>query len=187
VPLVSQAEYARRNGIDRAAVYRRTRDAGGPIPTYGADKKLDQAEADRLWASTMTSQALANSRHPAAAGKARTRRRRAADPPAADPAAPFGPHAAAQARTATLLAEAQLRRLRLEERRGQLVDRQATLSRVFAFVRGSRDAWLAWPARVAAELGAELGLEQTRVAIALEAHVRRHLDELAAARFELPR
>jgi class 3 adenylate cyclase len=90
-----------------------------------------------------------------------------------------------QARTALVLAEAQLRKLRLEERHGQLLDRQTTLAQVFAFVRGFRDAWQSWPARVAAELAAELGVEQSRVAIALETYVRRHLDELAGARFDL--
>jgi hypothetical protein len=78
MPLVSQTEYARRRGVTRAAVWKRTMDAGGPIPTYGPDKKLNQAEADRLWAATMSSQGLANSRHPQARDLAAARGGRAA-------------------------------------------------------------------------------------------------------------
>ena len=45
-----------------------------------------------------------------------------------------------------------------------------------------RDAWLAWPARIGPELAADLGLDATRVMIALEPYVRRQLQELADAR-----
>jgi hypothetical protein len=90
-----------------------------------------------------------------------------------------------QARTALLLTQAQLHRLRLEERRGTLLDRQTTLAKFFTAIRAIRDAWLAWPARVGPELAADLGLDATRVMIALEPYVRRQLHELADARLDL--
>src|SRR5262249_58740211 len=123
MPLVSQAEYARRRGVSQTAVWKRTADQGGPIPTYGSDKKLDQAEADRLWAATMSSQARANSRHPRARGTAVARRRTAADqaPAASDEA--LGPYAYARARTAAMIADAQAKRLAVEVRQGRLVER----------------------------------------------------------------
>jgi hypothetical protein len=94
-------------------------------------------------------------------------------------------HALIQARTALLLTEAQLRRLRLEERRGALLDRQTTLAKIFTTFRAYRDAWLAWPARVGPEIAAEHGIDQTRLMITLEKHVRRQLDELADLRLDL--
>jgi hypothetical protein len=56
MPLVSQAAYARRLGISRAAVHKRTSTVGGPIPVYGPRKLIDVAEADRLWETTKTPQ-----------------------------------------------------------------------------------------------------------------------------------
>jgi hypothetical protein len=78
-----------------------------------------------------------------------------------------------------------LRRLRLEERRRALLDRQTTLAKFFTTVRAMCDAWLAWPARIGPELAADLGLDATRVMIALEPYVRRQLQELADARLDL--
>jgi hypothetical protein len=171
MPLMSLREYARRRKITVEAVRKRTQTLGGPIPLHGAAKQIDSDEADRLWFETMGPSGAATSRFQGPPGTA---------PPAAAPLP-----ALTQARTALVLAEAQLRRLRLEERHGSLLDKQATLARVFAFVRGFRDAWQSWPARVAAELAAEVGVDQARMAIALETYVRRHLDELAASRFDL--
>src|SRR5262249_31111419 len=101
-------------------------------------------------------------------------------------------HALTQARTALLLTEAQLRRLRLEERRGALLDRRTTLAKFFTTVRAMRDAWLAWPARIGPELAADLpcthcgaSLEATRLMIAVEPYVRRQLDELAGVRLDV--
>ena len=94
-------------------------------------------------------------------------------------------NALTQARTALLLTEAQIRRLRLEERRGALPDRRTTLAKFFTAVRAMRDAWLAWPARIGPELAADLRLDATRAMIALEPYVRRQLQELADARLDL--
>jgi hypothetical protein len=56
MPLVTQAAYARRRGIRRVAVHKRTVGAGGPIPTHGPKKLIDPAEADQLWDATKTAQ-----------------------------------------------------------------------------------------------------------------------------------
>ena len=180
--LISIRQYARLRGIDESAVRKRTLARGGPIPTHGRAKRIDPDEADRLWLATMSPSAVSTSRFQG--------------PPEADaPPAGAGPealaawlgnqHALTQARTALLLTEAQLRRLRLEERRGTLLNRQTTLAKFFTTMRAVRDAFLAWPARVGPELAAEFGLDQTRVMIALERYVRRQLDELADVRLDL--
>jgi hypothetical protein len=186
VALVSQAEFARRRGLSRQAVHKRLVDQGGPIPVYGPDKKLDEAEADRLWAATMSSQGRANSRHPDARGTGHARRRTAADPPPAAADAALGPHAYARARTAAMIADAQAKRLAVEVRQGRLVERDRAVAIAFTFARRLRDAWLAWPARVAPEVAAELGLPDAGALMAaLELRVHRQVEELAAERFDL--
>jgi hypothetical protein len=43
--------------------------------------------------------------------------------------------------------------LRLQERKGELVDRASAAALVFRLAREERDAWINWPARVAADGG----------------------------------
>ncbi|MDA0984148.1 MAG: hypothetical protein O3A06_14280 [Proteobacteria bacterium] len=84
-----------------------------------------------------------------------------------------------QARTAHEIAKAHLARLRLQEKKGELVDRVRAEALVFRLAREERDAWLNWPARVAALMAAELGVEPHPMQKALETQVRNHLFELA--------
>jgi len=84
-----------------------------------------------------------------------------------------------QARTAHEIAKAHLARLKLQERRGELVDRARATALVFRLAREERDAWLNWPARSAALMAAELGVEAHSMQKVLETHVRAHLAELA--------
>ena len=56
---------------------------------------------------------------------------------------------------------------------------------MFRLARETRDAWVNWPARAAALIAAELGLEPAAMQKVLEAHVRAHLDELAEVRLDL--
>jgi hypothetical protein len=175
---MSQRAYAKARGLSPEGVRKRTTGCGGPIPTHGRAKKIDSEEADRLWMATMHPGGASTSRFRGPSQPETDDLTRAAPPP---PGASFGGlEALTQARVAVLLVEAGLRRLRLEERRGQLVDRQVTLGKFFQVVRSMRDAWLAWPSRVGPELAADLGLDATQVMIALEPLVRRTLDELAA-------
>jgi hypothetical protein len=55
-----------------------------------------------------------------------------------------------QARTANEVLKAQERRLRLQQMKGELVDRAKAVAQVFRLAREERDAWVNWPARVAA-------------------------------------
>jgi hypothetical protein len=63
--------------------------------------------------------------------------------------------------------------------KGELVDRARATALVFRLAREERDSWLVWPARVAAMIAAELGVEAHAVQNLLEAYVRGHLTELA--------
>ena len=89
-----------------------------------------------------------------------------------------------QAKTANEVLKAQERRIRLQKLKGELVDRARAVAVVFRLAREERDAWVNWPARAAALMAAELGVEAATMQKALEKHVRAHLDELAEVRPE---
>ena len=89
------------------------------------------------------------------------------------------------ARTANEVLKAQERKLRLGRLRGELVDRARTSALVFRLARQERDAWIAWPVRVAATLAAELGVGTHAMQTHLERAVREHLAELAEPKLDL--
>lgn len=95
-----------------------------------------------------------------------------------------------QAKTANEVLKAQERRLRLQKLKGELVDKARAETLMFRLAREERDAWVTWPARVAALMASELAAvlnEEVTVEAALmqkvlEAHVRAQLDSLADIR-----
>jgi len=87
-----------------------------------------------------------------------------------------------QARTANEVLKAQERRVRLQRMKGELVDRAKAVAQVFKLARDERDAWVNWPARVAAMMAAELEVDPHRLHTALERQVRAHLNQLAEVR-----
>ena len=98
-----------------------------------------------------------------------------------------------QAKTANEVLKAQERRIRLQKLKGELVDRARAETLMVRLAREERDAWVTWPARVAAlmvsELVATLGdgitVEAAVMQKVLEALVRAHLDGLAEIRVGL--
>jgi len=95
-----------------------------------------------------------------------------------------------QAKTANEVLKAQERRLRLQKLKGELVDRARAETLMFRLAREERDAWVTWPARVAALMASELAaapsgeitVEAALMQKVLEAHVRAQLDSLAEIR-----
>ena len=87
-----------------------------------------------------------------------------------------------QARTANEVLKAQERRVRLQRMKGELVDRAKAVAQVFKLAREERDAWVNWPARVAAMMASELEVDTHKLHTVLERHVREHLGELAEIR-----
>jgi hypothetical protein len=81
------------------------------------------------------------------------------------------------ARTANEVLKAQERKLRLEERKGKLVDKARALRLVHRLAKEERDAILGWPARAAAEMAAELGVDAHRLQTMLETRLRELLAE----------
>jgi hypothetical protein len=87
-----------------------------------------------------------------------------------------------QARTANEVMKAQLRRIELAKKKNELVDRARATALVFCLARQERDAWVGWPARVAAVMAAELGCGTHAMQTVLEKHVREHLVSLSEIR-----
>ena len=95
-----------------------------------------------------------------------------------------------QAKTANEVLKAQERRLRLQKLKGDLIDKARAEALMFRLAREERDAWVTWPARVAALMASELTavldngdtVEAALMQNVLEAHVRAQLDSLAEIR-----
>lgn len=102
------------------------------------------------------------------------------------PQASTGPSLAA-ANAAVRAFDAQIKRLRLQQMAGTLVNRERANRLVFAFARQIRDAWISWPARIAPRITADLlshireggELSQRHINILLDKYVHEHLTELA--------
>ena len=102
-----------------------------------------------------------------------------------------------KARTALTVYQAQEKQLGIQKKKGALVDRARAEALVFRLARQERDAWVTWPARVAALMAAEVALgverqfgkpviiEAAILQRVLETHVRAQLEALADLRVSL--
>jgi len=192
---LSRRAYAKHRGITENAV--RKAIASGRIEVE-PDGTIDSVKADLAWAKrtdpAQRRQPKVGSPPPAraevpaekikpvplaAVEAVRDTLREAGEPPAA------GGMNYVTARTANEVIKAQERRLRLGKLKGELVDRAKATTTVFMLARRERDAWVQWPARVAALIAAELGVDAHRMETVLDRHVRQHLGELSDIRVEL--
>lgn len=197
---VSRRQYAKMRGVSEAAV--RKAIASGRI-TVEADNTIDPVKADAQWDSQTDpakqrgphAQAMAAS---TAAGTARaaatkpvsraaiesvgeTLREAGADP---DPAG-GGEVSFLRARMANEVIKAQTARVKLAKMKGELVDRARATTLVFDLARRERDAWQGWPARVAANMAAELDVDAHEMEQVLDKYLRKHLADLAEVKLEL--
>jgi hypothetical protein len=189
MPTTSNRKLARQLGVSETAV--RRAEKAGRIRRE-ADGGWDVARVKAAWAgSTDPSQqrqahALGREdRRPAramkpvpeaAVGAVRETLREHGEPVSA------GSMTFMQARTANEVLKAQERRLRLQRLKSELVDRAKAVGQVFKLARDERDAWVNWPARVAAIMAAELEIDPQALHTVLERHVRDHLADLAEIR-----
>lgn len=171
--------YARRRGVSHVAVLRAIKQGRVPVEPDGT---IDPAKADASWERS-TDPGRAKSTPKVSAAKLRPVGEAALGSvreTLKEQGLPSGGNVTfVQARTAHEIAKAHLARLKLQERRGELVDRARAAALVFRLAREERDSWCTWPARVAALIAAELGVEAHAMQRALEHHVRAHLQELA--------
>jgi hypothetical protein len=189
--VTSNRELARQLGVSETAVRRAER--AGRIGRE-ADGAWDLAKVKAAWAGNTDS---AQQRSKPGAGERSSRPARMKPVPEAalgavrdtlrehgEPivAGPGQAMTFMQARTANEVLKAQERRLRLQRMKGELVDRAKAVAQVFKLAREERDAWVNWPARVAAMMAAELGVDAHKLHTVLERHVRDHFGELAEVR-----
>lgn len=181
---MSEREYAARAGLSRGAIQKAK--AAGRLVLY-ADGSIDPeaSEARRAVATDPSKQRrepppkLKPVPNAALSAVGDTLRENGLPPPAT------GGATFLQAKTANEVLKSQERRLKLQKLKGELVDRARAEALVFRLARETRDTWVNWPARAAALIAAELGLDPAAMQKVLEAHVRAHLDELAEARLDL--
>jgi hypothetical protein len=178
--------YAKARGVSHVAVLKAAK--AGRIPLE-PDGTIDPVKADAAWQrSTDPGRGKAKAK-PASAGEKLRPVGEAALGSVRETLKEQGLPAGGsvtfvQARTAHEIAKAHLARLRLQRMKGELVDRARATALVFRLAREERDSWLNWPARVAALIAADLGVEAHAVQKLIETHVRGHLAELAEIRAE---
>jgi hypothetical protein len=172
--------YARQRGVSHVAVLRAIKTGRVALEPDGT---VDAAKADASWersSDPARRKPIVGKLRPvaeAAVGSVREMLKEQGLPAA-------GNVTFVQARTAHEIAKAHLARLKLQERRGELVDRTSAAALVFRLAREERDAWINWPARVSALMAAELGVEAHPMQKILETYVRSQLIELAEVRPE---
>ena len=187
---MSERQYAAHVGLSRGAI-QKAKTAGRLV--LHEDGSIDAIASDRLRAAatdpSKTRKAPAPKLKPvpeaAVAAVGDTLREQGLSAPAVGGGTTF-----LQAKTANEVLKAQERRIRLQKLKGELVDRARAETLIFRLARDERDAWVTWPARVAAlmasELTAALGdgceVEAALIQKVLEAHVRAQLDSLAEIR-----
>jgi hypothetical protein len=182
---MSEREYAARVGLSRGAIQKAK--TAGRLALH-ADGSIDPEASDRRRAAATDPSKQRTAPAPpklkpvpnAALSAVGDTLREHGLPPPATGGATF-----LQAKTANEVLKSQERRLKLQKLKGELVDRARAEALVFRLARETRDAWVNWPARAAALVAAELGLEPATMQKVLEAHVRAHLDELAEVRLDL--
>lgn len=193
---MSERQYAAHVGLSRGAI-QKAKEAGrlvlfadGSIDVAASDKR--RAELTDLAKSRAAPKATAAPKpklkpvpEAAVASVGETLREEGLPAPVAGGGTTF-----LQAKTANEVLKAQERRIRLQKLKGELVDKARAETLMFRLAREERDAWVTWPARVAALMASELaaGLdEEVTVEAALmqkvlEAHVRAQLDSFAEIR-----
>jgi hypothetical protein len=185
---MSERDYAARAGLSRGAI-QKAKAAGrlvlhpdGSIDPEASDARRASAtdpSKQRATAELLPAPKLKPVPNAAISAVGDTLRENGLPPPAT------GGATFLQAKTANEVLKSQERRLKLQKMKGELVDRARAEALVFRLARETRDAWVNWPARAAALIAAEIGVEPAVMQKVLEAHVRAHLDELAEVRLDL--
>lgn len=193
---MSERAYATHAGLSRGAIQKARK--SGRLVLF-TDGSIDAAASDARRAATTDP----DQQNRAKGGIARQmptpeRASRSADKLAAPSiSGPGDSSSYLKARTALTVYQAQERQIAIQKKKGVLVDRARAETLVFRLARQERDAWVTWPARVAAIMAAELSAEMettTGEAMSigtgvlqrvLEAHVRDQLTALADLKVSL--
>ncbi len=152
---MSEREYAAHAGLSRGAIQKAK--ASGRLALH-ADGSINAAASDaRRAAATDPSKSRATPKQmkpvpeTAVSAVGETLREHELAAPATGGGMTF-----LQAKTANEVLKAPERKLRLAKQKGELVERDRAVALVFRLARQERDAWVTWPARVAALMAADL-------------------------------
>ena len=175
--MMSVRGYARQRGVSHVAVLKAIQTGRIPQEVNGT---IDPAKADAAWEAHSDP-----AKRPAATPADQPLKLTKPTGPSAtapsDPPPPPG-MSFAQARTAHEIAKAQRARIQVQRLKSEMVERVSAMNLVFKLARQERDAWINWPARVAALMAAQMGVEVSIVQKILETQVRAHLEELSDIR-----
>ncbi|MBR0648684.1 elements of external origin [Roseomonas terrae] len=172
--VASQREVARRLGISHTALQKAQR-ARRIAPEADGAWDVEKVRAGLAESSDPVRKTATLAPAPPATPRPAAPAPIATVPPAADPLPRAAQNTFHDARTANEVLKAQERRLRLDERKGKLVDKARALLLVHRLAKEERDAILAWPARVAAEMAAELGVDVHQLQTMMDTRLRQHL------------
>ena len=193
---MSQAEFARHRGVSKAIV---TKWKGqgllsltddGKVDVDATEWNLDQRPATYRGGTThrpvraipQDDEPVGKPARPAAAPRPApaapqpVNDEAGSDPVEFDPENPNLPLAQAAQRKENYLGL--LRKQEHAVKQGLLVDRAAAEAAFFDEARAIRDAWIAWPARVAIEMADELKIDARELTQVLSDYVNKHLAEL---------
>ena len=175
--------YSRHRGVSDTAVRKAIQ--SGRI-TLGDDGRIDPQQADAQWSvntdAAQQRKAVPQREVPQEAVTSVREALSAAPSPLGGMGASTGASAGGttlmQAKTANEVLKAQTNKVRLARLKGELVDKDQAVAHVFRMARAERDAWLNWPARVAAQMASALGADSHALHVLLEKAVRDQLTAL---------
>ncbi len=166
--LITKADYARHCGLAASTIYRQVRD--GKIPTHKG--LINFKEADAIRAKTI----LVDGRRKGKPEQIDNALEAAGE---STDVLSEGVASISRIKAAHETVKLRIANLDLQRKEGKLVDRQAAVAAFFSEFRAVRDAWLNWPARVAAMIASELGTDARATQVLMEKYVRDQLEELA--------
>ena len=175
--------YSRHRGVSDTAVRKAIQ--SGRI-TLGDDSRIDPQLADAQWSvntdAAQQRKAVLQREVPQEAVTSVREALSATPSPlggmGASTSASAGGTTLMQAKTANEVLKAQTNKVRLARLKGELVDKDQAVAHVFRMARAERDAWLNWPARVAAQMASALGADSHALHVLLEKAVRDQLTAL---------
>ncbi|MFV0385288.1 hypothetical protein [Paracoccus sp. (in: a-proteobacteria)] len=189
---MSERAYAAHSGLSRGGVQKARKN--GRLVVY-SDGSINAAASDTRRAATTDPDQ--RNRSKSSASQQATGQRAGDNLAAPSISGPGDSSSYLKARTALTVYQAQERQIAIQKKKGVLVDRARAETLVFRLARQERDAWVTWPARVAAIMAAELSAEMEKTTgeamsigtgvlqRVLEAHVRDQLAALADLKVSL--
>lgn len=185
---VSMCEYARQRGITEGAVRKAIK--SGRI-SKEPDGTIDVERADKAWLANTSAPRLDVPESNQPQQKQLIPVPKSATDITRDTLAKHGQALAEDdaityhhAKEANEILKNELIRLDVDVRKGKLIDRQKVYDHIFQLARQERDAWLAWPTRIANQLAAEEANlnDPSCLQLLLERYVRDYISELGDIR-----